>query len=324
MDARGKYNRTMSRALLFFVILLAACTPHSVSQTPPPTLVLRPYVTRTPSPIPAQPQGLLAGWETPLPSPTPSIYEVRAGDTLSGIAYTFGVSLDELQALNPDVSPNNMPIGTKLKIPAASTRLPSASTPTPAPVSVEQITCFSSAEGGGWCFVLVFNDNAAPLENLSARVVLLDGTGNEAASALALSPLDILPPGSRLPLAVYFPPPVPPQVRPQAQLLSGFLLSADDNRYLPASLHNSLVQVGASGRSAHISGRVRLPENLPPARVVWIAAAAYDHAGQVVGLRRWELNHVLPPGGEEPFDFWVASLAGEIARVELIVEARVR
>ncbi len=310
--------------LLLFTLLLAACGPVSAPSTPPATLVLRPYATRTPTPTPALPEGLIIAWETPLPSPTPSIYVVRSGDTLSSIAYAFGVSLDELLALNPDVSPNNMPVGTKLNIPAASARPVGASTPTPVPAPVEQIACYPSAEGGAWCFVSVYNDAATALENLSARLTLLNAAGQEVASGLALPPLDILPPGARLPLAVYFPPVIPQGIRPQAQLLSGILLPADDTRYLLASLHNSLIQVDASGRSAQVSGTVRLPENLPPARVVWIAATAYDRAGRVVGVRRWEASNVLPPGGEQTFDFLVSSLSGEIARVELTVEARVR
>ncbi len=314
----------MQRLVLLLVVLFAACAPASSPQMPSATLVLRPYATYTTTPTTHQPQDLALAWPTPLPSPTPLIYEVQAGDTLSGIAYAFGVSLDELQSLNPDVSPNNMPIGTKLKIPAASTQVRDASTPTPVPAPVEQIVCYPLADGGLWCFVLVRNDADAPLENLSARVTLLDAKGDEVVSGLALPPLDILPPGARLPLAVYFPPVVPADIRPQAQLLSGILLLADDTRYLPARVRNSLVQIGALGRSAQVSGTIYLPENLPPAGLVWIAATAYDPAGRVIGVRRWQSVNVLPPGGEEPFNFLVASVSGEIARVELTVEARVR
>jgi LysM repeat protein len=56
--------------------------------------------------------------ETPLPSPTPFTYVVKEGDTLSGIAEQFGISLDDLQAVNPDISPASMPIGTVLQIPS--------------------------------------------------------------------------------------------------------------------------------------------------------------------------------------------------------------
>jgi hypothetical protein len=44
---------------------------------------------------------------------------------------------------------------------------------------------------------------------------------------------------------------------------------------------------------------------------------AYGEDGQVVGFRRWE-----SAGDEDEFEFWVYSLGPEIARVELLVEAR--
>ncbi|MFZ5911719.1 MAG: LysM peptidoglycan-binding domain-containing protein [Chloroflexota bacterium] len=312
----------MKRAFLVFIVLLTACAPPSAGQTPSSPMGLLPYATHTPSPTPERPEGLVVSLETPLPSPTPSVYEVQSGDTLSGIAHKFGVSLDELMALNPDVSPNSMSIGTELKVPAPSARTSAASTSTPAPASVKGITCRPTADSGAWCFVLVSNDLAAPLENLSAQVTLLGADGETLATALALSPLDILPPGASLPLAVFFPPPLPADIRPQAQMLTGILLSMDDARYLPAVVRNTLVQVDGSGRSAQVSGTVRLPAESQPARLVWVAATAYDRAGQTVGVRRWESVDGLAPGGELPFDFLVASAGGEIERVEFVVEAR--
>lgn len=311
----------MKRAVLLILALLTACAQSPAVPAPLSPKPL-PYATRTPSLTPELPEGLVVFLETPLPSPTPSVYKVQSGDTLSGIAHKFGVPLDELMALNPDVSPNSMPIGTELKLPAPSTRMSAASTPTPAPASVKQIICHPTADSGAWCFVLVFNDLAAPLENLSAQVTLLGADGQAQAAALALSPLDILPPGASLPLAVFFPPPLPADIHPQAQLLTGSLLSADDARYLPAFVQNTLVQVDGPGRSAQVSGTVRLGEESQPARLVWVAATVYDRAGQVVGVRRWESTDGLSPGGELPFTFFIASTGGEIAHVEFVVEAR--
>jgi hypothetical protein len=53
------------------------------------------------------------------------------------------------------------------------------------------------------------------------------------------------------------------------------------------------------------------------ADLVWVLAVAYGEDGQVVGFRRWE-----SAGDEDEFEFWVYSLGPEIARVELLVEAR--
>ena len=90
----------------------------------------------------------------------------------------------------------------------------------------------------------------------------MDATGQSLVSAQALSPLNILPPETSLPLMVFFPPAIPADARPQAQLLTGIRLLPDDARYLPATLQNTLVQVDSSGRSAHVRGSLRLPENV--------------------------------------------------------------
>jgi hypothetical protein len=173
-----------------------------------------------------------------------------------------------------------------------------------------------------WCFVLVHNDTQNMIENLSAQVTLQDANGDSLASAQALPPLNILPPGDSLPLMVFFPPEIPTDSDPQVQLLTGIHLQPDDARYLPATLHNTLAQIDSSGRVAQASGTVFLPEDAPPASLVWVAAVAYDGFGRVVGVRRWESTAGIVPGGSLEFAFEVSSLAGEIERVEFVVEAR--
>jgi len=302
--------------------LLAACAPHTIEGTPRPPAILQPYFTRTPSVTPERPEGLVVEFETPLPTPTPFVYEVQAGDTMSGIAFKFGVSLDELVAINPGVSPNSMSIGTELKIPSAPVGQTSASIPTPVPATVKQIECYPTADRGMWCFVLVHNDTQNVIENLSAQVTLQNVNGNSLADATALSPLNILPPGESLPLMVFFPPVIAPDARPQVQLLTGIPIQPDDARYLAATLHNTLARVDSSGRNAQVSGTVRLPEDARSASLVWLAAVAYDEYGRVVGVRRWEPDAGIAPGGSLPFAFEVSSLAGEIEQVEFAVEAR--
>jgi hypothetical protein len=312
----------MKRILLLFVILLAACAPQTVEGTPTSPGKLQPYFTRTPSVTPEKPEGLVVEFETPLPTPTPFVYEVQAGDTMSGIAFKFGVSLDELVAINPEVSPNSMSIGTELKIPSSSANPTSASTSTPVPASIKQIECYPTVDQGMWCFVLVHNNTQNMIENLSAQVTLQTADGSSLASAPALSPLNILPPGNSLPLMVFFPPVIPADARPQIQLLTGIHLRPDDERYLPATLHNTLAQIDGSGRNAQVSGKVRLPEDMKSASSVWVAAVAYDGLGRVVGARRWESDAGIIPGGSLEFAFEVSSVGGEIERIEFVMEAK--
>jgi LysM repeat protein len=63
------------------------------------------------------------------PSPTPSasksatvvkVYTVKKGDTLSGIALRYGVTVQAILEVNPKLDANNLTVRTKVKIPSAS------------------------------------------------------------------------------------------------------------------------------------------------------------------------------------------------------------
>jgi len=260
--------------------------------------------------------------EAPLPSPTPFTYTVQRGDTISSIALKFGVSMDDLQAANPEISPNAMSVGQVLKIPSNPANPSGEPTPTPVPFTIQQIQCYPTADQGMWCFVLVHNEYPDFMENVSAQVTLVDANRAAIASQTALLPLNILPPNTSLPLAVFFPPEVPLSVKPQVQILTAIRLLPDDGRYLPVTIHNTLVQVDGDGRTALAKGTVLLPGGDKTAGQVWVAGTAYDEMGNVVGVRRWESNTGLSPGGNLPFELMVSSLGGKIARVEFAVEAR--
>ncbi len=266
-------------------------------------------------------EGLVAA-ETPLPSPTPFTYTIKAGDSISSIALQFGVSMDDLQAANPEIAPNTMSIGTVIKIPSNPDNPSGEPTPTPAPFTVEQIQCFPTGDKGMWCFVLVHNDFPDFMENLSAQVTLVDRNNASLASQAALLPLNILPPNTSLPLTVFFPPQVPFNAKPQVQVLTAIRLLPDDERYVPATITNTLVQVNANGHNARVSGMVFSQSQDRVANQVWVAATAYDDMGRVVGVRRWEWDDGLAAGGSIPFEFMVSSIGGKIARVEFAVEAR--
>jgi LysM repeat protein len=311
----------MRKMFLIIVLILAGCA----SQDPTLTPVLKeiqPYLTGTSSATPARLSGLVVTVETPLASPTPFLYKVKSGDTLGQIADQFNVQLDVLMAANPNIDPNGMSVGTTLKIPSNPKNPTGEATPTPVPFPVQQIACHPTVDRGLWCFVLVRNDSTDLMENITAQVTLLDSKDQSIASQTALLPLDILPPNGSLPLSVFFAPDVPFDVKPQVQILTAIRLLPSDQRYLPATIQNSLVQVDWSGYSAQVNGQINLPGYSKEAGTVWVAAVAYDGAGEVVGLRRWESSTGIKPGGSLPFAFLISSIAGRIERVDFAVEVR--
>ncbi len=298
-----------------------ACVPIAATSTPA-AKNLQSYGTVTPSSTSAQPGGLIKSADSVLPSPTPFAYTIKAGDTLGQIAEKFNVELDSLLAVNPDVNPNGMRVGETLKIPSNQKNTTGESTPTPAPFSVQEISCHRTADGGLWCFVLAHNDSLDTMENVTAQVTLIDSGGQSVGSQTALLPLNILPPNQSLPLSVFFTPGLPSNVHPQVQVLTAIRLVPDDPRYLPARIQNTQVQVDWLGLSAQVSGQVILPSASKPASKVWVAAVVYDGAGHVAGLRRWESGGGLPAGDSLPFSFIVSSISGKIERAEFAVEAR--
>ena len=309
----------MRRDLVLLLIILTACTPRRTDFLPP-AINLTPYATSTESPLPT-PEGLVP-LTTPLPSPTPFTYTVQSGDTMSQIAEKFRVPLDDLQAANPEISPNAMMVGQVMKIPSNPENPSGEPTPTPAPYSVEQIRCYPTTDKGMWCFVLVHNDFTELLENVSAQVTLVDSNNRMIVSQVAFLPLNILPPDTSLPLAVFFSPDIPVNVKPQVQVLTAIRLQPNDGRYLPAATNNTLVQVNADGHNAQASGVVQSLSQSSAAAEVWVTGTAYDEEGRVVGFRKWESDAGLPAGESLPFQFMVSSVGGRIARVEFAVEAR--
>ncbi|HEY5271580.1 MAG TPA: LysM peptidoglycan-binding domain-containing protein [Anaerolineales bacterium] len=302
-------------ACLFLISTLTACAGNAEAVTDLAPAV--PYQTITPSKTPTVIPPLTG---IILPTPTTFTYTVVQGDTLNGIAGRYGVTLEALLAANPGLQPAALSVGTTLIIPTGS-ETPGEPVPTSAPLPALQARCWSEMDGGLWCFALVQNEYPETLENLSARFTLLDANGQELAGQVAFALLNTLPSGQSLPLAVHFPPPLQVNVSVQVQVLTAIRLLPGDTRYLPVMPENTLVSVDASGRTAQVTGRVILT-GASTANTLWVLATAYDTAGNVVGVRRWESPSALTADAPVSFDFLVSSVGPEIDRVEFLAEAR--
>lgn len=306
---------------------LASCSP---APTLPVTFTLTaspgaitPYLTRTPGLLPDQSTPTPPG-PLPSPTPTPLTYAVKAGDDMYGIAYRFGVNVEALLAANPKVNPRVMSVGTLLIIPNGGRATPTvlAPTPTPLPVSLGDLTCYPTQDGGLWCFLPVQNQLKDAVENLTARVRVAGISSKNTLEASASTLLNRLPAGASLPLVAFFPPPAPDPFQASAELLSALPVASGDARYLNARLENTRIDIDPAGLSARASGAVSLERQGNKANTVWVAAVAYDAQGRVVGVRRWENPQPLSPGDQLSFDLTVYSLSGAIQHVDLLTEAR--
>jgi len=189
--------------LFVLCLLLAACTqappaPTTVPGTPTPAGRLTPYYTAMPQPFPQ-----ITDTPTPLPSPTPTpfIHIISEGEDFFGLAYRYGITVDDIIAANPDVNPNAMSVGGELVIPfqdAPDQSANQAAPELPAGLSLEPARCWRMAEGGAWCFAPLSNTGETVLELVTGRFILQDASGGELLTRPASLPLDVLTPHSVL------------------------------------------------------------------------------------------------------------------------------
>jgi LysM repeat protein len=324
---------------LYFALLLVStglfsgCSTPTVITLPSPTTQVR--VTPQPSATPVtktstpSPVAVTRMTSTLLPTATPFTYSVVEGDTLLGIAYRYGITLDDLMAANPGVEPRLLSVGTVLIIPITGEIHTSPLTDTPFPLSAEAPVCYPSMDGGAWCVLQITNEQPGGLENISGWIELFGADGHILTGKMVYAPLNILPADKTLSLQAYFPAPLPENYTAQGSILSALPVPEVDSRYLLATTDIQVLEIAISRKEALISGWVSLPLDQPPPGVVWVVALAYSESDRVVGMRKWEQVQPCPSTSEQgatcgplPYKMTVYSLGPDIQRVEVLVEAR--
>jgi LysM repeat protein len=321
-------------AIMITSLLLVSCQ----AQTPSPTPIsnqtqdstLRPYPSGTPTPTPWP-----TDYSSPTPSPTitptatPVYYEVLLGDDMYSIAFRFQVSPEAIMTANPDVDPRAMKVGTKLLIPitpkpqtSPTATIELSPTATPRYKKLQAPDCYPDAQGGLWCFVLVQNQEASALENVSGILTLQSEALNNPIQIAATTPLNVLPAGKSLPLIAYFPPPLPETYNISAVV--DFLLPVmpDDDRYLPVQLQEQTITFSEDKKTAEVQANLSLASDLPPAEYVWVSITALDSDGRVVGARRWDSPNGLSPGETISFNLSVFSMGETISDIQVLAEAQ--
>lgn len=322
---------------LVCLLFLAACqepsgTVEALSASATPTFAgaLTPYQTLTPFPTATRLQPPALPSLPAAPTPTPFTHQVVQGDTMLGIAFQYGVSLEDLMAANPGVDPRAMSIGLQLFIPLGGEISAVIPTTTPLPLPLSDPACYPEGGGGAWCLAVVENALENPLENLSLWFGLYDEQGRQVASQVAAPLLNLAPAQSSLPVMVYFPPPLPNVYAARASLLTVLEVDPQDARYLPAEATLDQAAPVLGNRLVEVTGQVRLPLDSPAPQWVWVLVVAYDAQGRPVGMRRWEAvapcgdpnQPLVQPCGPLSYELSVASLASPVERIEVLVEAR--
>lgn len=291
-----------------------------------PTATFIPYFPSTPIPT----KTLVLPPITPLPTvgptATPFVHIVEKEDTLLGIAIRYGVSLEELLAVNPGINPTILSIGQQIIIPGLegdpdSNFLPMA---TPIPLSFSEVICFTTRTEHLWCISTLTNGESFSLEGVSVILSLLSEKGEVIDSRTAYSPINLIPSGVIVPLSVLFA--IPPGGYANAVLVPASAYPAEnvDEGYISLDLILEMDEPGEDMKSWFLGGRLVSPvEDEKVADHITILAVALDKEGIIVGFRKIEIESELITGDGLPFEIEVYSLGPDIDHVDIIVEARV-
>jgi LysM repeat protein len=318
----------MSKMPVFLLLLaigvgLAACQPAETSATASPTASLLPLPVASATQKLEVPRDVTPGAEAIGPTPTPFVHIIQQGETMLGIALRYGVSLEDLILVNPGVDPGFLTIGESLRIPgeegeAVDTLLP---TPTPVPVNLGPIECYSSPSGTLTCLLECQNDDIDPIRGLTVLVRLFDRAGEEIGLQLANAPLELLLPGQSLPLSAYFSE-APPDFRyAEASILAAIRVQEVEENVLLAGENLEWEVEGIGTRLVKLDGSLDL-ENISvnAGDIVRIVGRAYAEDGRLTGYQILDIE--LPEGASSLrlFHIEIFSLGPAIDAVDLVAE----
>lgn len=341
-------KRNRRQAYLLFCLVLAVtffsgCLveieyPSTRTAIPTNTPTLQPSPSLSPGLTPTE-RPTLAPTSTQTPTPAPVTWTVKKGDELMAIAFYYGITLNELLAANPSVTPNWMSVGTVLQIPVTPTPLPT-NTSTPSPTNTLQSlqsqtstpsgpltlkgepACYQDPLGRLNCLALIHNSGEDRLENPSVSFTLTSSAGDVHTNLVVFAPLNLLPAGSSLPVLASFPAPLPDEYDLQVEIDRWLPTMPDDDRYANTEIIQSQFDLSTDKAFARVEGEISIENDNREIASLWLLAIAFDHDGNPVGYRRWEAALPITQGEAIPFATFVYSLGPDINRVELMAEAR--
>jgi len=306
--------------------MLCGCSSPTVVNTSQPTTTLVPYIFNSATPVITMtrvPQEF-----TPIPTlrptPTPFIHVVQKDDTLLGIAFRYGVSMDDLLAANPGIDPRILSIDQEIIIPLGeddpiAQLLPTA---TPIPLQLSDVNCFPNQADSFWCISTLENDLEQPLEAVSAVLILQDENGLSIEAKTAYSPLNLIPPGAKIPLAAIFSDIVDEFAYALIRPSTSFPAQSVDERYIAYELFRDIDEPAEDFKSWRIAGRLlsKDVEGRSAARAT-ILIVALDQRDLIIGFRKIKIVNRIEAGETVNFNAEVFSLGPEIKNVEIYAEA---
>jgi hypothetical protein len=204
-------------------------------------------------------------------------------------------------------------------VPAPEGGVPSAAVAsTPLPVNVGVFTCAPTPVASLICFGEFVNTTSEPITSLSVRVTLLNPDNTTGDSVAVYAPLDLIPPGTAVPLAAVF-------ANGNQRSAVGTVLTADSGAALAdryATLAVSDVAGAESSGGFTLGGTVTNVAAVTVKNIV-VVGTVYNSAGAVIGYRKIALIEPLAADAGAQFSITLPGVASA-ARWAVLAEGRTR
>ncbi len=303
------------------VVLLSSCVRSPAAPAPPsPTRAWpspQPYRTATATATTRPPSRLASPPPFATPSPTPRVYTIQPGDTLSALALRFGVSVKALLLANPGLNPNALPVGQTLTIPPSDAAGPWLDTDAMAQLELRGPWCYATRP---WvCAGEVYNPGEEPIALV--RVALTARTAAGWRRVEVDVPLAVIPGGARVPFAVSWPFAEPPEPPYALEVVRAYVQRAEPPIQVVQLPPEAWAVSPARAPSGHLQAlAVRLALR-PRGRVLGVLIAGYDAQDRVSAL-----HYATPPATYPDGQAWKTALVpwdgASVARVVLWAETR--
>jgi hypothetical protein len=173
-----------------------------------------------------------------------------------------------------------------------------------------------------WCLVVIEPPETDALEGVTLLVTLINNEGDLVDQTIAYSPLNLLRPDQRMPIAVFFSNPPDEPLFAVATPISAVNAPTSEMRYTDVTLTLSSSEPGSDRLSWRVQGEIDIgPEDPEQLAFVRFLVVAYDSGGEIIGYRKWESPIEEAAGETRSFDVMVFSLGPPIERIDFLTEA---
>jgi len=183
-------------------------TPTSVTQEPVGIeITLKPRITQTIASTGKPTDSTPAIKPSVTPAPSPISYSIIEGDTVSGIASRFGISVNEIQALNPALTPELLLIGQEIHLPASELEPVSLPVETEADrfdLEISGLATYRTPLNDLWILGAVQNKSAQSFGNVRVIIQVQDSSGSFESIAEVTVPSAFILPGEAGPFGYLF------------------------------------------------------------------------------------------------------------------------